>query len=398
MGRGSRFSPEVRERAIRLVIEQRPAHASEWAALLAVATKLGTTQGSGLSRRRIPVMKNTACLAFVLLCALSGFGQTRGSNQPEPFVSGIDKPFGLAFEKDGGLLSTGQRSDGQGVILRITTSGTVTPIIESPRDPEDSRRKTYLMTRLGPIAKLDENTVASLDNSSGELYVVDLSSSQLLKSSVFTDGRGPTYSLATGQALTVHSMGVDQENKTLFVAGPDNRDRQPSGIIGPPSGSLVLKLDFGSRPLTITTGNNKRTLAPLPRTAFLRSSEYPSSVVTAMAVSKGTMVVALRGEGLLKIGPDQSITKIRSTVFDTSDVFGLVLDSDGTLYVAASQNGANGSVYKVAANGGIEPFAQGFKVPAGMAIREHTLYVADSAAGQILRIRLVDSPNVVEIR
>jgi hypothetical protein len=41
MGRPSRFSPGVRERAIRLVMEQRPAHPSEWAALQAVATKLG---------------------------------------------------------------------------------------------------------------------------------------------------------------------------------------------------------------------------------------------------------------------------------------------------------------------------------------------------------------------
>jgi len=41
MGRRSRFSPEVRERAVRLVMEQRPAHPSEWAALQAVAT--GTT-------------------------------------------------------------------------------------------------------------------------------------------------------------------------------------------------------------------------------------------------------------------------------------------------------------------------------------------------------------------
>ncbi len=43
MGRPSRFSPEVRERAVRLVMEQRPAHPSEWAALQAVATKLGLT-------------------------------------------------------------------------------------------------------------------------------------------------------------------------------------------------------------------------------------------------------------------------------------------------------------------------------------------------------------------
>ncbi len=43
MGRPSRLSPEVRERAVRLVMEQRPAHPAEWAALQAVAPKLGTT-------------------------------------------------------------------------------------------------------------------------------------------------------------------------------------------------------------------------------------------------------------------------------------------------------------------------------------------------------------------
>ena len=68
MGRPSRFSPEVRERAVRLVMEPRPAHPSEWAALQAVATKLGMTgetlrkwvrqaerdtgQRPGLTRRR----------------------------------------------------------------------------------------------------------------------------------------------------------------------------------------------------------------------------------------------------------------------------------------------------------------------------------------------------------
>ena len=40
MGRPSRFSPEVRERAVRLVLEQRPAPRSEWAALQAVATEV----------------------------------------------------------------------------------------------------------------------------------------------------------------------------------------------------------------------------------------------------------------------------------------------------------------------------------------------------------------------
>ena len=43
MGRPSRFSPEVRERAVRMVEEHREAHASEWAVLQSMAPKLGCT-------------------------------------------------------------------------------------------------------------------------------------------------------------------------------------------------------------------------------------------------------------------------------------------------------------------------------------------------------------------
>lgn len=42
--RQQRFSPEVRERAIRLVREQTPQHASQWAAITAIAPKLGCTK------------------------------------------------------------------------------------------------------------------------------------------------------------------------------------------------------------------------------------------------------------------------------------------------------------------------------------------------------------------
>ena len=42
-GRPSRFSPEVRERAVRMVEEHREAHASAWAVLQSVAPKLGCT-------------------------------------------------------------------------------------------------------------------------------------------------------------------------------------------------------------------------------------------------------------------------------------------------------------------------------------------------------------------
>jgi transposase len=43
MGRPRQFSPEVRERAVRLVEEQLREHDSEWAAMRSVAAKLGCT-------------------------------------------------------------------------------------------------------------------------------------------------------------------------------------------------------------------------------------------------------------------------------------------------------------------------------------------------------------------
>lgn len=41
MGRPSKYSPEVRERAVRLVFESLGDHASEWAAINSVAGKIG---------------------------------------------------------------------------------------------------------------------------------------------------------------------------------------------------------------------------------------------------------------------------------------------------------------------------------------------------------------------
>jgi len=41
MGRSSRYSPEIRERAVRLVFDQTGQHESQWAAIRSVAGKIG---------------------------------------------------------------------------------------------------------------------------------------------------------------------------------------------------------------------------------------------------------------------------------------------------------------------------------------------------------------------
>ena len=38
-----KFSPEVRERAVRMVLEHRSGHASQWAAIVSIAAKIGCT-------------------------------------------------------------------------------------------------------------------------------------------------------------------------------------------------------------------------------------------------------------------------------------------------------------------------------------------------------------------
>jgi transposase len=43
MNKSTRYSPEVRERAVRLVFEQQGEHASQWAAIGSIASKMGCT-------------------------------------------------------------------------------------------------------------------------------------------------------------------------------------------------------------------------------------------------------------------------------------------------------------------------------------------------------------------
>ena len=43
MSKSNRYSPEVRERAVRLVVEAQQDHGSQWAAIQSIAAKIGCT-------------------------------------------------------------------------------------------------------------------------------------------------------------------------------------------------------------------------------------------------------------------------------------------------------------------------------------------------------------------
>ena len=46
MTRATKFSPEVRERAVRMVSEHRAGHESQWATIMSIAAKIGCTAES----------------------------------------------------------------------------------------------------------------------------------------------------------------------------------------------------------------------------------------------------------------------------------------------------------------------------------------------------------------
>ena len=58
MKKNSKFSPEVRERAVRMVFEQRGEHESQWAAIVSIASKIGCT---GETLRTATSLRSTGC-------------------------------------------------------------------------------------------------------------------------------------------------------------------------------------------------------------------------------------------------------------------------------------------------------------------------------------------------
>ena len=84
MKKSNKFSPEVRERAVRMVQEHRGEYPSLWAAIESIAPKIGSLQIE--AREAMPVRANTLDLALSAMPA-----------KAHDFAIGIDGPFYLSL-------------------------------------------------------------------------------------------------------------------------------------------------------------------------------------------------------------------------------------------------------------------------------------------------------------
>jgi hypothetical protein len=67
MGTSNRYSPEVRERAVRLVREHQAEHTSQWAAIESIAAKSGATpQSAAKAVLRHSILDDAALVAVKL--------------------------------------------------------------------------------------------------------------------------------------------------------------------------------------------------------------------------------------------------------------------------------------------------------------------------------------------
>jgi hypothetical protein len=76
MGRPSKYAPEVKERAIRIVREHRPEYPSQWAAITSIAAKLGMT-----SLRGRPCLRVVCLLTLYLVATASIAAQARSADE-----------------------------------------------------------------------------------------------------------------------------------------------------------------------------------------------------------------------------------------------------------------------------------------------------------------------------
>jgi sugar lactone lactonase YvrE len=228
------------------------------------------------------------------------------------------------------------------------------------------------------------------------------------------DAPGETAYLEVGAPLATGLHQVDSPafdaHGNLYVTFSGSRgQRAPVAI-------YVVRPD-GSREPFVTDLANPTSLAFDHEGALHVSSRFDGSVhrvaadgtVTQVAADLGIACgIAFGPDGALYVG-DRSgsvlrVTEGRATQFASLPAsvaaFHLAFGPDGWLYVTAPTLGARDSVYRIAPDGRVEVFHEGFGRPQGLAFDMHgRLYVVDALAGGggVYRLRIEGPPEPEQV-
>lgn len=305
-----------------------------------------------------------------IICSLTLITVQNAQTLPNPNVKliadGFNKPFGLVFDTVGNILCTSQGDKGRTIINKISPSGNVEKIFESPTKHDDSTR--YEMETPGTI-ELFNDAIIVMDYSSGKVNILSKTFDVIVSSETFG---GKVYRKINDvwTAAMCYAMAIDKTNKLLYIGGPYSEQR----MFGPVTVFRVNEYNMTDNIL----GHGKEYYKDENR--FLSS----------MAIYNKNLILAFESEGLFIIKPNNEKEKYtEANILNDKQILGITSDDKNNIYLAANTSLTKGFIYKIdTKRKGIKVLAKDFIVPAGLAIKNGFLYVVDYGKGSIYKLKL----------
>ena len=199
-----------------------------------------------------------------------------------------------------------------------------------------------------------------------------------------------TRSGSRGEKVPVSVFKIDTE---LTVRTFASDIMNPTGLVVDPSGVLLV------------SSRQNGTIYSVDAAGEVSTYAEGMGVATGIALDdEGSLYVGDRTGTIFKIGRDRQIF-VFATMEPSISAYHLAFGADGYLYVTGPTTSSHDAVQRVAPNGDVEVFLDGFGRPQGLAFdRAGNLYVTASRRGQrgVFRIRpdktvdlVVSGPSMV---